>query len=115
MNAKWRPTRILAYPSIETNSLIIVYPNPYFLSLSVLYYISLKKLIDENRANAAVIINNGNKHWWYELMIFDKILIEAGWCNVFHQSTEYFNNWYINYTQDCDYWCNFKWLYHSFS
>ena len=42
----------------------------------------------ENRAKAAVMINRGNN---IETCIddFDKIFIEAGWCKVLHQSTEY--------------------------
>ena len=62
---------------------------PLFLIFisSVLYFI--KKINRENRVNAAVIINNGyNIETWIDDS--DKILIEAGWCNVFHQSTEYF-------------------------
>ena len=48
----------------------------------------IKKINRENRANAAVIINNG---YIIEMWIddFDKMFIEAGWCKVFHQSTEY--------------------------
>ena len=48
----------------------------------------VKKINKENRANDAVIINKGNNiEKWIE--DFDKRLIDAGWCNVFHQSTEY--------------------------
>ena len=41
----------------------------------------------ENSANAAVIIISGNN---IEGCIedFENILIDAGWCKVFHQSTE---------------------------
>ena len=52
---------------------------------SVLYFI--KKIKTENRANAAVIIISGIN---IEECIADFAvkLIEAGWCRVFHQSTE---------------------------
>ena len=52
---------------------------------SVLYFI--KKIKTENRANAAVIISSGIN---IEECIadFSVKLIEAGWCKVFHQSTE---------------------------
>ena len=53
---------------------------------SVLYFI--KKINRENRANAAVIIINGNSIDEC-IVVLDKIFIEAGWCSVFHQSTEY--------------------------
>ena len=41
----------------------------------------------ENSANAAVIIINGNIIDGC-IEDFENMLIEAGWCNVFHQSTE---------------------------
>ena len=52
---------------------------------SVLYFI--KKIKTENRANAAVIITSGTN---IDECIadFSVKLIEAGWCKVFHQSTE---------------------------
>ena len=52
---------------------------------SVLYFI--KKIKTENRANAAVIMISGIS---IDECIADFAvkLIEAGWCNVFHQSTE---------------------------
>ena len=44
---------------------------------------------NEKRANAAVIIPKGtNIDEWIAVLV-DKILIEAGWCKVFHHSTEY--------------------------
>ena len=65
------------YPFIFKNSLIIIYLSPLFLIFisSVLYFI--KNINKENRANAAVMISNGNN---IEECIddFDKILIDAG-------------------------------------
>ena len=61
--------------------------NPLFLIFisSVLYFI--KKINNENSANAAVIIANGiNIDECID--VFDKILIDDGWCRVVHQSTE---------------------------
>ena len=43
---------------------------------------------NEKRANAAVIMPNGTSIDGWIAVLVDKILIEAGWCNVFHQSTE---------------------------
>ena len=43
---------------------------------------------NEKRANAAVIMLKGiNIDEWIAVLV-DKILIEAGWWSVFHQSTE---------------------------
>ena len=52
---------------------------------SVLYFI--KKINNENSANAAVIIPNGiNIEEWIE--VFDKMLTDEAWWSVDHQSTE---------------------------